>query len=322
MHVSCRSSHSVTNCHRCWMSHLRDTSQHAHCPLQHKQGHLQTRHFCHQFHVHVKHDRLLVHSFMRQDARELICHSSCHDSVAPWTSGTIGLRQSPTHTVACNLTLIICGNDVWEDVKNFTCSDSSFASPRSGARLIVLAWQNGSTFPVEWKSKRQAATATSSGDAEAIECSSAVKAVVRSAEMFEFSRKRHPETTYWNSPHRLTPAGCRTWKQHETWAPEENGGGKLQFLDGDTDTVGTSGHQRERCRHFHENVLLHKAPVSPLTMVRVGIEPQQQFTSCAQCRIPQTPCNVRKLQLCGYWPPPVCCVFVQNVSSLRICYRA
>ena len=83
--------------------------------------------------------------------------------------------ESNTHTVARNLTLITCGNEVWEEVKNFTCSESSFASPRSGARLIVLAGQNGSTYPVEWKSKRQAATATSSGDAEAIECSSAVK---------------------------------------------------------------------------------------------------------------------------------------------------
>ena len=70
----------------------------------------------------------------------------------------------------------------------------NFASPRSdGGRSIVLAGRHCGTCPVEWWSKRQATTATSSGDAQAIKWSSAVKAGKRIAEMLEFSPTRCPE---------------------------------------------------------------------------------------------------------------------------------
>ena len=65
---------------------------------------------------------------------------------------------------------------MWEDVNIFVYSDTSFTSPRSdGGRLIVLTGRNGSTYSVKWRSKRQAAMAASSGDAEAIEWTWAVK---------------------------------------------------------------------------------------------------------------------------------------------------
>ena len=67
----------------------------------------------------------------------------------------------------------------------------NFASPRSdGGRSIVLAGRHCGTCPVEWWSKRQATTATSSGDAQAIKRSSAVKPGKRIAEMLEFSPTR------------------------------------------------------------------------------------------------------------------------------------
>ena len=57
----------------------------------------------------------------------------------------------------------------------------------------MLAGQNGSTYSMEWRSKRQATTATSSGDAEAIEWFSDAKVGIRIADMLEFSRIRHLE---------------------------------------------------------------------------------------------------------------------------------
>ena len=77
-------------------------------------------------------------------------------------------------------------------------------------------------------------------------------------------------------------------------------GSSTNLPNGDTDTVGTSGHQRERCRHFHENALLHKAPVSPLTMVHVGasrndnsqavlnVEFHRHCVTCANCNFVDT----------------------------------
>ena len=69
------------------------------------------------------------------------------------------------HNVTYNWTFVTYGNDVWEDVNIFVYSDSNFACPRrDGLRLIVMAGRNGSTFPVEWRSKGQATTTTRSGD--------------------------------------------------------------------------------------------------------------------------------------------------------------
>ena len=133
-------------------------------------------------------------SFMRNGARELICRSSRHDLVI-WTSGTIGLGKqlnqstgNVKHTVTNDLMFITCGTDVW-DVKHFHLQrlEHCFSCSDAG-RLVVLAGRNGSTYPVEVRSMRQAATATASGDAEAIEWSLAVKAGIGIAEMLEFRR--------------------------------------------------------------------------------------------------------------------------------------
>ena len=57
----------------------------------------------------------------------------------------------------------------------------------------MLAGQNGSTYLEEWKTKRQATTATSSGDAEGIEWCAAMHTGKRIAEMLKFSQIRHSE---------------------------------------------------------------------------------------------------------------------------------
>ena len=101
---------------------------------------------------------------------------------------------------------------------------------------------------------------------------------IRTAEMLALGRMRHPEII-----ERLPPAGCGKWKQHDTGILKENCRGTLYVLEDDTDCVGTSGHQRELCKHVHENAHLHTAPVSLLTIVHVGCEPQQHFTGCSQC---------------------------------------
>ena len=42
---------------------------------------------------------------------------------------------------------------------------------------------------------------------------------------------------------RLTPTGCRTPEMHETWSLDEDSGSYFEFLEHDTDTVGTIGYE-------------------------------------------------------------------------------
>ena len=195
------------------------------------------------------------------------------------------------HTVTYNLTFITYGNDAREDVNIFMYSDLSFASPRSdGGRLIVLAGHNGSTYPGERKSKRKAMTATSSGDAETIEWSSAVKAGTRSADMLEFSRIRHPEIigrTDNDSLQLAVQRGSSTKLRLLRRTAEVN----FNFLKMTQIPLGRVDTSELR-RHFHENTHRHKATVSPVAFVHVGCEPQQQFASCPQRRTSQTMRNM------------------------------
>ena len=120
-------------------------------------------------------------------------------------------------------------------------SDPSFASPRNnGGKLIVLAGRNGGTYPLESRSKRQVTTATSSGVAEAIECSSAVEAATRLAEMLELSRIGRSVML-----------------------------GRTDEVAVKRGTVGTSGHQGQLCSHLHEQAQFQTITVSLVANVYV-----------------------------------------------------
>ena len=58
--------------------------------------------------------------------------------------------------------------------------------------------------------------------------------------------------------------------EFRTWASAEDRTGKLQFLRDGTDIAGTTGHQREPCRHLHEDANSQKVTVSHLAMVPFG----------------------------------------------------
>ena len=93
-------------------------------------------------------------------------------------------RTYMKHAVTCNLTFITFGSGVWEDANNISSSTAT--------RSLLQVWscwldQNRSKHPLEWISKWHATTATSSGDAEALEWSSAEKAGIRLTEFWEFS---------------------------------------------------------------------------------------------------------------------------------------
>lgn len=70
--------------------------------------------------------------------------------------------------------------DLWEDLVLEVYSDANFAAPCSeGGYAIFLAGDMGTELPVEWKSRKQRLTATSSAESEIMELCDAIKAVQR-----------------------------------------------------------------------------------------------------------------------------------------------
>ena len=83
------------------------------------------------------------------------------------------------HSVGYKLHFINKG-DMWEDLWLEAFADASVGAPRSdGGRLLLATGRYGSSYPLTWRSRRQATAATSSGDAECIEWSGTAKDALR-----------------------------------------------------------------------------------------------------------------------------------------------
>ena len=93
------------------------------------------------------------------------------------------MRGYVKNTVTYNLTFIMYGNAVWEE----STSSSTATQALLLLALIVLAGR------AVREHVPRGGTRGTSGDAEAIEWSSAAEAGTRIAKMLEFSRIRHPE---------------------------------------------------------------------------------------------------------------------------------
>ena len=81
------------------------------------------------------------------------------------------------------------GGDLWEDLWLEMQSDANFAAPCSeGGYCIFLVGSKGTQLPLEWRSRKQKLTATSSAESELMEVSEAVKATLRMMGLLECCR--------------------------------------------------------------------------------------------------------------------------------------
>ena len=81
-----------------------------------------------------------------------------------------------------------CG-DLWEDLWLEMHSDANFAAPCSeGGHCIFLVGTKGTELPLEWRSRKQKLTATSSAESELMEVSEAIKATLRMLGLLECCR--------------------------------------------------------------------------------------------------------------------------------------
>ena len=99
-------------------------------------------------------------------------------------------------TVDYGLVYRMEGTVDFEMMKLVTFSDANFAAPYStGGHIIFLSDGRRSMLPLEWRSKKQQISATSSGESEALEWGAAAKGTVKLASIFEAMRIRPMEAT-------------------------------------------------------------------------------------------------------------------------------
>jgi hypothetical protein len=79
--------------------------------------------------------------------------------------------------------------ELWEDLWLEVYSDANFAAPCSeGGWGLFLVGEKGTFMPLEWKSRKQRLTATSSAESELMEMADAVKATLRMQGLLECCR--------------------------------------------------------------------------------------------------------------------------------------
>ena len=84
----------------------------------------------------------------------------------------------------------INARDSWEELKLVAYCDASFAAPRSTTGwMLYLLGPNGSSYLLDWSSKRQAVASTSSAEAEILALAAAAKAALRVGGMIDLTRK-------------------------------------------------------------------------------------------------------------------------------------
>ena len=87
--------------------------------------------------------------------------------------------------------MAINARDSWEELKLVAYCDASFAAPKSTTGwMLYLLGPNGSSYLLEWSSKRQAVASTSSAEAEILALAAASKAALRVGGMIDLTRKK------------------------------------------------------------------------------------------------------------------------------------
>ncbi len=81
--------------------------------------------------------------------------------------------------------------DLWQDLWLKVYRDANFAAPCSeGVYCIFAKGTKGTELPLEWRSREERLTATSSAESELMELSEAIKAVLRMLGLLECCRLR------------------------------------------------------------------------------------------------------------------------------------